>query len=210
MGVEVAKSPLLGRMSEPAFRAFQARRPDHERWELIGGAPMMMTPPTIAHGRIAGNLERLLNEVLARHDPSRMANQRPGVELGSGDYKPEPDVGVIDADYEAGLRFVERAYLLAEVVSSTDNFMVPGTNEPWIGVKRRIYLEHEPCEAVLMIEQDRIEVRVDLKTVAGWQSATLDGPGSELVLPSFGLRCLVADLYEGTPLHPRAGRSPKI
>jgi Uma2 family endonuclease len=204
MGVRVAESPVSEKMSGTAFRAFQARRPDHERWELIGGVPMMMTPPTIAHNRIASNLERLLNDALARHDPSRMTSQRPGVELQSGgDYKPEPDVGVIDADYEAGQRFVERAYLLAEIVSNTDDFLVPGTNEAWIEVKRRIYLAHEPCEAVLIIEQDRIEVRLDLKTAAGGQSEKLVRREDELVLASCGLRCAVGDLYAGTPLQPR-------
>jgi Uma2 family endonuclease len=202
MGVRDAT--VHGPTSGPAFRAFQTHRPDRERWELINGVPMMMTPPTLAHSRIAGNLERLLNDALARRDLSRLANQRPGIELGSGDYKPEPDVGVIDADYETGQRFVERAYLLAEVVSSTDDFLVPGTKEPWISVKRQIYLEHKPCEAVLIIEQDRMEVRVDVRTEAGWRSETLEGPRAELALPSFGLRCSVSALYEGTPLQPRA------
>jgi Uma2 family endonuclease len=202
----VRDAAIHERMSGPAFRALQARRPDRERWELIDGVPMMMTPPTLAHSRIAGNLERVLNEALARHDPSRLANQRPGIELGSGDYKPEPDVGVIDADYEAGQRFVERAYLLAEIVSSTDNFLVPGTKEPWIDVKRRIYLDHAPCEAVLIIEQDRIEARVDMRTDAGWQSVTLSDPKAELTLPTFGLRCPLGTLYEGTPLQPRIAR----
>src|SRR4051812_40091364 len=59
MGIAIAESALAGRMSGPDFRAFQDGRPDHERWELISGVPMMMTPPTIAHNRIAGNLERL-------------------------------------------------------------------------------------------------------------------------------------------------------
>lgn len=66
---------------------------------------MMMAPPTIAHNCIAGNLERLLNDALATHDAARLAMQRPGVELSSGDYRPETDVGVIDADYEANQRF---------------------------------------------------------------------------------------------------------
>ena len=204
MVVRVADSPVAGRMSGAAFRAFQARRPDHERWELIEGVPVMMTPPTIAHNRIAGNLERLLNEALARHDPSRLANQRPGIELGAGgDYKPEPDVGVIDAVYEIGQRFVERAYLLAEVISDTDDFLVPGTDEPWIDVKRRIYLDHQPCEAVLIIAQDRIEVRLDVKTATGWRSERLVDAEAEITLPSFGLRCSVGELYEGTPLRSR-------
>ena len=60
MNLTVSETEVSERMSGEAFRSFQSRRPDHEQWELIGGVPTMMTPPTITHGRIAGNLERLL------------------------------------------------------------------------------------------------------------------------------------------------------
>ncbi len=163
---------------------------------------MMMTPPTIAHNRIAGNLEKLLNDALSRHLPNWLATQRPGIELSSGDYRPEPDVAVIDADYQADQRFVDRAYLLAEIVSDTDEMRVPSTDKKWIDVKRAIYLEHASCEAVLAVEQDRMEVHLDVKTENGWTSQTLNG-ADELNLTAFGLRCDVADLYEGTPLNPR-------
>jgi Uma2 family endonuclease len=204
MGLEIQQPARAGRMSAAEFRAFQEGRPDHERWELIAGIPMMMVPPTIAHNHIAGNLERALNDALAAHDPTRLATQRLGVELASGDYKPEPDVAVIDVAYEAKQRFVDRVYLMAEVVSDTDELKDPDSDKRWIEVKRDIYLGHPPCEAVLLIEQDRIEVRVDARVGGGWVSATL-GPADELILPGFGLRCVVTDLYEGTPLRPRAG-----
>jgi Uma2 family endonuclease len=192
-------------MSGQRFRMFQEGRPDHERWELVAGVPMMMTPPTIAHNRIAGNLERLLNDALAGHDQSRIAMQRPGIELGSGEFRPEPDVAIIDAEYEPDQRFVDRAYLLAEIVSATDGTRVPDTETKWIDVKRTIYLAHAPCEAVLIIEQDRMEVRLDVRTQNGWTSQTL-GPDHDLNLPAFGLQCAVAELYEGTPLQPRRER----
>jgi hypothetical protein len=102
---ETTAERRAGRMTGAEFRAFQATRPDHERWELLGGVPMMMTPPTIAHNQ--SNFDRLLNERLERYAPSLIAMQRPGLELNSGDHKPEPDVVVIDADYAAGQRFVE-------------------------------------------------------------------------------------------------------
>ena len=115
------------RMSGAEFRAFQETRPDPERWELIKGIPVMMVPPLIAHQRIAGNLERLLNDALAKHNPTRIAVHESGVELGNvvlekfgDDYRPEPDVIVLDADFESRQRFVERAYLVAEIVSDTD------------------------------------------------------------------------------------------
>jgi Uma2 family endonuclease len=203
MNVEFQQPARAGRMSGAEFRSFQEKRPDRERWELIAGIPVMMVPPTVAHNHIAWNLQRLLNEAFAVQDPTRFATQRLGVELASGDYKPEPDVAVIDVAYEAKQRFVGRVYLMAEVVSDTDELRDPDSGKRWIDVKREIYLAHAPCEAVLLIEQDRIEVRVDVRTATGWASSTL-GPADELSLPGFGLRCAVADLYEGTPLRPRA------
>jgi len=190
-------------MSGPEFRAFQMDRPDHERWELLGGVAMMMTPPTIAHNRIAGNLERLLNESLDHYAPTMLATQRPGLNLSSGEYQPEPDVGVIDANYDAGQRFVEKAYLLAEIASSTDHVVVPKTDLRWIDVKRDRYRPHEHCKAVLVVAQDHMEAELNTKTAARWTSAVRGGE-NEIVVAEFGFRCFVSDLYEATPLQPRS------
>ncbi|WP_257166367.1 Uma2 family endonuclease [Bradyrhizobium sp. SRS-191] len=197
--MQIAVHDRAGRMSASEFRSFQARRPDHERWELVGGVAMMMTPPTIAHNRIASNLERLLNDTLARHAPAWLPTQRPRLDLGTGDFRPEPDVGVIDAEYDPGQRFVDKAYLLAEVISDTDEVIVPGTDRRWIEVKRELYRAHPHCLAVLVIAQDRMGVSLDLRSEGGWTSTTLDA-ADDLSLPGFGLICRVADLYERTPV----------
>lgn len=107
--VNVEDSRMLRdpRMSGPEFRAFQEGRPDHERWELIEGVPVMMTPPLMEHNVIATNLQNLLNAALREHDETRYAAQRPGIEFPwptpilaemekNGDYKSEPDVAVVD------------------------------------------------------------------------------------------------------------------
>lgn len=94
---------MQGRLPPAAFRSFQDGRPDEERWELIDGTPVMMTTPLIDQNRIASTLERLLDDVLERHDPDREAVQRPGLELGlnpaalaglgfAGAYRPDPAV----------------------------------------------------------------------------------------------------------------------
>jgi Uma2 family endonuclease len=172
-----------------------------------------MVPPTIAHQRIAGNLEQLLNDALAKHDPTRIAVQRSGVELGEvalapigEDYRPEPDVMVIDADYEPRQRFVDRAYVAAEIVSDTDYEPVPGEKEPWIAVKRRLYLAHPPCEAVILIDPYRVDVRLDLRTKDGLTTDGLTSLDERLTIPTCGLQCLVSDVYKGTPLTRRRDR----
>ena len=195
-GATQRKSPPLSRK---AFRAFTASRPDEERWELIDGVAVMMTPPTKAPQRIASNLETLLLNALERHAPYLTAYQRLGVNLGpeAAHYDPEPDVIVIDAEIgpEIDDRYADRFYLAAEIVSSSD--------KTFVEAKREIYRQHEACKCVLVIQQNQFEVSVDLRTDAGWKEQRFTNPDDLLVLPDFGLRCTLSDLYRGTALHPR-------
>ena len=86
-----------GHLSVAAFRAWRASRPDEERWELIDGVPVMMTPPTLAHQRITSNLERLLNDALEAANLPFEAYQRAGLNLANVEYyDPEPDVIVVN------------------------------------------------------------------------------------------------------------------
>jgi Uma2 family endonuclease len=192
--------PSRPRLPIADFRAFLATRPDEEHWELIDGAARMMAPSTKAHQRIASNLERLLNDALQRFNPSLAAYQRVGLNLApvSKDYDPEPDVVVIDAEDTTDERYAGRFYLVAEIVSSSDRKTVQ--------LKRRIYKLHPTCTCVLAIRQDRYEVRVDLRTGAGWGETLLQRPNDALALSDFGLRYVLSDLYSGTPLNPRRTR----
>jgi Uma2 family endonuclease len=189
----------LPRLSIKTFRAFAASRPDEERWELIDGVAMMMAPPTKSHQRIASNLESLLLNAIERHAPSLAAYQRLGVNLAPvvEHYDPEPDVVVVDAELSADTdeRYAERFYLAAEVVSASDKNLVE--------MKREIYQQHEACNCVIVVQQDRYEVTLDLRTDTGWEQKILRNAEDVLALPEFGLRCKVADLYRGTALQAR-------
>lgn len=185
-----------------SFRSWTEARPAEERWELIDGAAILMTPPTLAHQRIASNLERFLNDALEMHDPSRLAFQRTGIELRPEvqNYLPEPDVVILDAEFAPGQRYSERFYLAAEVISSSDNRKEREDDTVWAEKKRAIYRDHPGCSCVLVIEQDRCEVRIDLRTQSGWTSRTLCDPEDLIEAPQFGFKCRVADLYRHTPL----------
>jgi Uma2 family endonuclease len=194
---EPASSQSAG-LSVAAFRLWTQTRPDEEHWELLDGVPTRRTPPTKAHQRIASNLERLLNDALA-NTPERAAYQRVGLNLGPvvENYDPEPDVVIIDVAESLDERYADQFYLIAEVVSSSDR--------PKIGGKREIYKRHETCSCILTIQQDRHEVRVDLRAGNAWTTQVLTRAADELSLTEFGLRCTLADLYRGTPLQVRSG-----
>lgn len=183
-------------LSIDAFRAFCASRPDEEHWELIDGVPMMMAPATFVHQRIASNLERLLNDALARHRPEWAAYQRGGLNLRPevDNYDPEPDVVVIDVVQSPDQRYADRFYLAAEVVSESDRATVDS--------KRDIYKLHPHCACVLTVRQDVQSVQIDSRTADGWQVDRLNKSSDVLALPVFGLRCVVGDLYRATPLAP--------
>jgi len=182
-------APIL---SVTSFRAWLASRPDEEHWELIEGVPMMMTPPSRRHQRIASNLESLLNAALKRHDPAFAAYHDIGVNIVSTvPYDPEPDVAVIREDENPDPRYAERFYLVAEVLSESDKGIIES--------KRDIYRAHPSCTCILLVRQDRPEIVVDRRIGDGWRSQVLQG-ADELTLPEFGLTCLVRDVYRDTSL----------
>jgi Uma2 family endonuclease len=190
------------RMSVEMFRSFHAERPDEERWELINGVATKLPRSTLPHQCIASNLQFGLIESLRDREPVLIALQRIAVNIGpSVTYDdPSPDIVVIDDIVEGGLdeRYADRFYLVAEIVSPSDCTDV--------GAKREIYKLHASCTCILTVQQDRFEVRVDLRTDTGWSEQALKKADDILALPNFGLRCKLSDLYRGTPLVPRLPR----
>ncbi|MFL5050975.1 MAG: Uma2 family endonuclease, partial [Xanthobacteraceae bacterium] len=71
-----------------------------------------------------------------------------------------------------------------------------------IAKKRAVYMLHERCRCILTVQQDRCEVRVDLRAEDGWTGQVLTKPDDLLELADFGLRCRIADLYRGTAIQP--------
>ena len=63
------------RMTVAEFRLWAEPRPDEERWELIDGIALLMSPPTGRHQRIVSNLIRRLDELAER----RGRNALPGL-----------------------------------------------------------------------------------------------------------------------------------
>ena len=117
---------------------------------------------------------------------------------------------VLDEKLDAG-RWIDSSLVnrqkTAEIVSDTDYEPVPGEKEPWIAIKRRLYLAHPPCEAVILIDPYRVDVRLDLRTKDGLTTDGLTSLDERLTIPTCGLQCLVSDVYKGTPLTRRRDRA---
>jgi len=183
------------RLSLPVFQAFRDDRPKEEKWELIDGRPTMMPPPTLVHQRICKNINRLLDDQLARVRPDWAADGEVGLLL-SGDYtyNPEPDVTVIDRDVEIGQIYANRFYAVVEVLS-------PNDKEWALEAKIGYYTRHEHCVAVIFIEQARIACRVWSRGDDGaWSAAAIDDPATRLNLPVIGDIGALRDCYRDTPL----------
>lgn len=148
--------------SVTSFRTWLTSRPDEEHWELIGGVPMMMAPPNRRHQRIASNLEQLLNAALKKHNPLLVAYQSIGVNIVSTvPYDPEPDVAVVREDENPDPRYVDRFYLVAEVLSESDRAIIE--------TKREVYRGHPWCRCILLIRQDQMQMTIDVRENGGWR-----------------------------------------
>ena len=116
-------------------------------------------------------------------------------------YVPEPDVAVIDNLLDPEQRLVDRALVLAEVVSSTDE-IVTADGLAWIDVKTALYRRHEPCKAVLVVEQERVSVALWEKTNDAWDKKLFTRLDDLIAIACCGLRCEVRDVYANTHLSP--------
>ncbi len=174
------------------FLDFYMTRPDAERWQLVDGLPMMMTPPNKVHQRLARNLERLLDDALSTARPDLLAYRETGVRMpGVQDFNPEPDVAVLigDATYTY---YDDRFFLVAEVIS-------PSNTAEMIERKLELYRRHPDNLYCLTVDQDSVHVALYARET-GWVRTDLHSLNDVLRLPAFGFEAKLADIYKGTPL----------
>jgi Uma2 family endonuclease len=199
MNLNTPAPPLTGTMDVDEFMAFLETRPDEEHWELIEGVAVTMAPPSYAHQRIVWNLCALLNSAFTAQHLDLFAYFDAGVRSpGVRNFQPEPDVVVVPGIAGYNL-YSEHFQLVAEVLSPTNTHRE-------IGLKLRRYCEAPDNLYAVVIEPREFLVEIHAKR-GDWQPVILTKADDPIELPEFGLRCRVADLYRGTPLHPLAART---
>lgn len=195
MNVNAPARHYPGTMDVNEFMGFLEMRPKEERWHLIEGFAVMMAPPSLAHQRIALNLCEVLNREFVAQRRDLYAYHEIAIRLPDViNFQPEPNVVVASgiASYDS---FAENFELVAEILS-------PSNARAQIDIKLRRYREASHNLYVLVIKPREYLVEIYARS-RGWEPITRRQPDDPLELPEFGLRCVVGDLYRGTPLDPR-------
>jgi Uma2 family endonuclease len=194
MTVNAPPQPLSGNMDVDEFMAFLETRPDEEHWELIEGVAVMMAPASYAHQRITYNFCNLLNNAFAAQRLDLFAYFDVGVRSpGVRNFQPQPDVAVVPG--VAGFEYYsERFKLAGEVLSPTNT-------RQEIPLKLRRYRETPDNLYAVVIEPREFLVEIHART-HNWEPLILKQSSYSIKMPEFGLHCIVADLYSGTPLDP--------
>lgn len=190
-----APAPLSGSMDVDEFMAFMQTRPKGEHWDLIEGVAVMMAPASYAHRRIVSNFCNLLNAAFAARHLDLYAYFDVGVRNpGVRNFQPEPDVVV--APGAAGFEYYSESFQLAAEVLS------PSNTRDEIDLKLRRYREAPDNLYAVVIEPREFRVEIYAKS-RKWEPIVLKRADDVIEMPEFGLRCMVVDLYRGTPLAPR-------
>ena len=184
------RNPSL--LTEEQYEIFLRTRPEEERWQLIDGVAVMMPPPTLRHQMIGGNLHALLRESLGRSRPDLAVLYDSGLRIeGVPAFLPVPDLLVVDRPVGEG-SYADRFYLTAEILSDSNT-------QEYMSLKVERYAQHPENLYSLIIGQKDFYVEI-WSRANHWKGIVLRFGDDSLEVPEFGLRCLVRDLYRGTPL----------
>jgi Uma2 family endonuclease len=191
-------SQTVGRiaaMTVEDFLAFTDSRPDDERWELIGGEPVLNASPACLHQYIVRNLLLALARFETENRPAWCVI--PGIGVKVSDVAlPVPDLLVRPRDDLAG-SVCDDAVAAFEVLS-------PSTADRDLRWKRRAYTGLPTLSHYVVVAQDRVEV-VAYDRDRGFGERRLEALDAILPLPALGIALPLADIYENTPLGKSGG-----
>jgi Uma2 family endonuclease len=102
-------------------------------------------------------------------------------------------------------RFVDEDYYYSESFQLAAEVLSPSNTRTEIDLKTRRYREAPSNLYAVVIDPQKYMVEIYAKS-RKWEPVVLTSSDDVIDMPEFGLRCVVADLYAGTPLDPRRAR----
>lgn len=173
-------------MTEPEFAAFlQARE---ERWELIGGEPVMMAPTTQRHANIVANILATLHRQL-RGTRCRPTYSKTGVRTGAGTIR-FPDLVVECGTREDQAMCATAPVLVCEVLSpSRDPF------DTHLRVSEYRAVTNIAC--ILLVDPDVPRAIAHLRDGSEWRDHFHAGLDQVVDITGVGATVPLRDVYDG-------------
>lgn len=161
-----------------------------DRWELVDGAPRMMTRPTLRHQTVSFNVARSLRERL-RGSPCQAFMD--AVVETLPDQARVPDVTVDCGKPDLSTRFADEPTVVVEVLS-------PSTRDYDEYDKHAEFRAVPSVRHIVLIDPDRVGAAVWTRGEEGWTRAEAHDLGATLALPAIGCDLPLAELYEDAGL----------
>ena len=183
-----------GPMTVDEFYAFTDTRPDEEKWELIGGEPVLNAAPSRLHQKIVKNVIVALENRARELAASWEVLPGLGVRVSDTD-RPEPDVVVAPPEapsLDPQERDTSDVIVAFEVLS-------PSTKKRDLRWKRTAYPSLLSLSHYIVIAEDAVEVIVFARDedFAGRRIRSLD---EAIELGSLGISLPMAEIYRNTGL----------
>jgi Uma2 family endonuclease len=183
-----------GSMTVDEFYTFTDTRPDDEKWELIGGEPILNAAPSLFHQLIVGNIVFALKARQRESDAAWMVLPGLGVRVSEKN-RPEPDVLVVPFTTP---RRPDRRRDRNDVIVVFE-ILSPSTKTRDLGWKRKAYASLASLTHYVVISQDAVDVRVFARD-DGFEGRRFQSVDGAIDLRSLGVALPMAEIYRDTGL----------
>jgi Uma2 family endonuclease len=190
--MEIPHKPGLLYMDLDDFEEYLADKPEHEKWELIGGRVVkMMVGARWTHHRIVQNINLFLaNRLREKGSPCRVYTETFWLKQRFLKLAVFPDVMVHCGPVDRDATSVEDPIALFEVVS-------PGSADRDRGEKAEVYRRLPSLQHYVLVERDRPLVHVlNRADERAWiDSEPIEGLGRSVPLPALEIYLPLAEIY---------------
>ena len=171
------------------------------RYELLGGCPVAMAPPAIAHGILALRLGARIDAAPRSRSPCFGQSEAGIARPDRNDTCYIADLAVTCTPPERGQQLLQDPLLIVEILS-------PGTALHDRQTKVSDYRRIPSVQEILLIDSTSIFAEVLRREGDRWMTEILRGPQATLSLASIGLTAAISELYEGIDLPDQAAAEP--
>src|SRR5438309_1773773 len=160
------------------------------RYELLGGSPVALAPPAIAHGFLAARLCAGIEGALRSRRPCMVQVEAGIARRDRDDTCYVADLAVTCTPPQRGEQLISDPLLIVEILS-------PGTALYDRQTKVADYRRIPSVEEILLIDSASVFAEVLRREGERWITEIVRGPQATLSLASIGLTAATSDRFEG-------------